>query len=1238
MVITGSTTGPKAGQIEQRTQQLGRALIEVAERYRPGPAERMEDWLLTHAVADERFRASVLRYMDVLASLDYDRGGQEAKRLAQEYFGRSFPGIPLALRWLLRVARSEGVPAVVVGQSARRSAELFARRFITPPGADTVGATTRYLAERGRYPSFDLLGEAVLSDEEARSYTERYLALLQQLSADPAAGARTAGDVAALQVSLKLSSLTAHFSPLDPAGTLRRVREPLEAILAAAERAGIGVTIDMEQYEYRDLTWELFRQVCGRGQRFGGWPDIGIVHQGYLRDSARHGEEMIAFARERGVPFQVRLVKGAYWDYETITADAQRWPPPVFTEKTATDRNFERVLELFIAAHPRLRVAVGSHNYRSHARAEALAGAAGLPDGSVEHQTLYRTAEGTSRALSELGWVTRDYVPVGELLPGMAYLVRRVLENSSQAGVLLMSRSGADAEELLRPPPERPASAATVLATRPAAAPPDPQARLRERFSRSPGARWFDPAFRADFDQALARTRAQWGGHLAIEAPTADGGAAGNGDGAPSEVLAVHSPSHPAAGPVGTVELTDAEQARQAAVAAAAAAPAWASTAVTERAAILRRAAALLEERGHEFAAWVVHEGGRDRADAWAEVEEAVDYLNYYAAEAEDLFGRLGDRIAPHGVVATITPWNFSLAIPCGMTAAALVCGNAVILKPAEQTPLIAHRLVVLLHEAGVPRAVLTFVAGHGETAGRALVESPDVAMVAFTGSRAVGVWMHEAVSQVALPDGRVKHLVAELGGKNPVLVFADADLDEAVADIVRSAFGHANQKCSAASRVLVERPVFERLRERLVEAARSLAVGPADAAGTQLNPIIDGAAVARLREAAATARAECTVLLDRFEPANDDAPDGLQLGPLIVELEASRALEVRTATEELFGPILVLIPFADEAEAYRIANGTPYGLTAAVFSRSPHTIERATRAIEAGNVYVNRPTTGARVGVEPFGGMRMSGTGPKAGGLDYLWAFTRRTDVPRDAHPPAHSAAPASPSERPPSPTVGGTPRWDAPVEERIAAVEAAAVRLGSVQHPDAEVLFSAAQAARRELARPQPTVPVAGQRTELRYAVPRGLGLVRAGGPHAASWLAAALLAGNAIERWGSPGLDDAVAALLASGVPEAVLRTPAGGDGDGDGALLARAALPDVAFVTTDASAALTGALHRALGPTAEGQRTLKALLSPLDGAQPGEPGFLRRFAWPRLVARRTLRHGADLSVEAITPRSA
>ncbi len=1181
-----------AGDVEARTQAIGRTLLDEMGRHRPRLDEQVEDWLLTHAVADERFRTRLLRFLDVLAAFDASGTSDEIQDLFHEYFADDFPGIPRPLRWLVRLARNEQVPAAVVARASRRAAEVFAQRFITVPQDAVVSSLVASLAEASRTPSFDLLGEAVLSETEAEGYEARYLALIRDLAREPAAHQRTAGGQPALQVSIKLSSLTHHMSAVDPHGSVGRVLPRLVRVASAARDAGVGLAVDAEQYETRDVVWDAFRAAFGPGTALENWKDAGIVVQAYLRDAEAHIEEVVDFARERGHPFQVRLVKGAYWDYETAVAAANRWTPPVFQQKDATDRSFEACVARLLEASGLVRLAVASHNPRAHAFARAQADARGLPLGAIEHQTLHRTSEAMSRALAAQGWPVRDYVPVGELLPGMAYLVRRILENSSQAGFLMRSRQDVPAEELLAPP---------STASDPPAVAPDGAS-----FERAPAARWFDRQFRAAFDAALAAVGSAPPSRVnlppGIEAERVD---------------EQHSPSDPDGPPIALVEIAGPEGARVAVGRAEVAQPAWGALGARVRAALLRRAADLLLARGHAFAATIVREGGRDRAGAWAEVEEAVDFLRFYAAEAERLEEGFGRRLRPRGVVAVIPPWNFSLAIPCGMTAAALAAGNAAVLKPASQTPLAAFRFVALLHEAGVPADVVQCLPGEGSKTGQALVDDRRVALVAFTGSRAVGTALSEAVGRTTTEGGRVRGMIAEMGGKNPALVFDDADLDEAVTGVLASAFGHANQKCSAVSRVLVERPVVDRFRARLVDAAGSLVCGHAEDPATQVNPVIDRRASDRLREAAAVARSEGRVLLDRFDP-----PEGtLVHGPLIVELDPAAALTARTATEELFGPILALIPFDEEDEAYRIANGTAYGLTSAVFSRSPGRIARASAAIEAGHVYVNRTSTGARPGVEPFGGKRFSGTGPKAGGEDYLWAFLERTDAPPDDGPvdPEGSSLPALEHGL-----------WGAPLDARLACLRHAAESLATTDGRASQALIEVARRAEVELGQPAPSTPVAGQDTRQWYDTPRGLGLVRAQGVDAVAWLAAPLAAGNTVVVIDSPDLDAAVEALWAAGVPQHVLRRAPGGAAR----LVRLAADPAVAFVACDGGP--FSSLAAALAPARPGQRGMKALLSPLDGPQPGEGGFLRRFAWPKVVATRTLRHGANLALTSIGPR--
>ena len=1182
--------------VEARTQAIGHALLHEMEQHHSRVDEQVEDWLLTHAVADEYFRTRLLRFLDVLAAFDAPGTADEVQELFHEYFAGDFPGIPRPLRWLVRLARNDQVPASVVAEASRRAAQVFARRFITVPGEVGVHSLVESLAAAGRSPSFDLLGEAVLSAAEAEASEAKYLTLIADLAREPSASTRTAGGQAALQVSVKLSSLTHHFTAVDPQGSVERVLPRLVRIGEAARAVGVGLAVDAEQYETRDVVWSAFRTAFGRGGPLGDWEDAGIVVQAYLRDAEAHVAEVVAWARGRGRPFQVRLVKGAYWDYETAVAAANRWSPPVFQIKAATDRSFDRCVGRLLDAHGSLYLAVASHNARTHAYARALAEARGLPAGAIEHQTLHRTSEAMSAALVAQGWPARDYVPVGELLPGMAYLVRRILENSSQAGFLMRSRLEVSPEELLAPPAAIADKA--VVASDGAG------------FERAPVAQWFDRTFRTAFDAALDAARASSAVHLTLPSGIEV-----------DQTVAIRCPSEPESAPIATVELAGAAGASTAVGRARDAQPSWDALGVTERAIILRRAADLLLTRGHEFAATVVREGGRDRAGAWAEVEEAVDFLRFYAAEAERLAEMFRGRLRPRGVVAVIPPWNFSLAIPCGMVSAALAAGDAVVLKPAGQTPVVAARLVSLLHEAGVPEQVVQCLPGEGKQAGQALVEDPRVALVAFTGSRAVGTAMRETVLQTATEDGRPRAVIAEMGGKNPALVFDDADLDETVAGILASAFGHANQKCSAISRVLVERSVYERFRPRLVDAASSLVCGPTEDPATQVNPVIDRRASQRLQDAAAVARAEGRVLLDRF----DEQPGTIVHGPLIVEIDASVALTARSAIEELFGPILVLIVFDDEAEALRIANGTGYALTAAVFSRSPRRIARMGEAIDAGHVYVNRTSTGARPGVEPFGGMRFSGTGPKAGGEDYLWAFLDRTDAPDDEGDVV--------TEEESLPSMDVVP-WDATLGGRITTVERAATMLALTDASTAGALTEVARLAAIEIGEPAPTVQVAGQETRMVYDTPRGHGLVRANGRDAAWWLIAPLLAGNGVVVIDSPALTPIVEALQLCGVPGGSLRVEDGGVQR----LVARAQAAPVTFIACDGGPFRS--LAKAIAPVADGQRGLKTLLSPLDGPQPGEAGFVRRFAWPRVIATRTLRHGANLALspdEPVAPTS-
>jgi RHH-type transcriptional regulator, proline utilization regulon repressor / proline dehydrogenase / delta 1-pyrroline-5-carboxylate dehydrogenase len=492
---------------------------------------------------------------------------------------------------------------------------------------------------------------------------------------------------------------------------------------------------------------------------------------------------------------------------------------------------------------------------------------------------------------------------------------------------------------------------------------------------------------RAEQREAFARTLQRVRAGLGQSYPLVIGGE----EVQTAEQIVSVNPSRPAevVGRVASATTAEAERAVQAANAAW---PAWRDTSPAERAAVLRRAAAAMRARRDELAALEVFEEGKNWREADADVTESIDYLEYYAREMV----RLGEvrRLMPlpgevneyfyqaRGVGVVIPPWNFPLAIPTGMTSAALVAGNTVILKPASQSPIIAAQLVASLREAGLPPGVLNFVPGPGGEIGDYLVTHPKIHFIAFTGSRAIGCRINRFAAEVREGQNHLKRVIAEMGGKNAIIVDQDADLDEAVQGTVASAFGFQGQKCSACSRVIVLETIYAPFLNRLVEAARSLRIGPADDPANFMGPVIDDRAREKIREYIEIGRGEARLVLETDVAG---LGDGYFVGPTIF---ADVAPAARIAQEEIFGPVLAVIPAKTFEEALRIAMGTDYALTGGLYSRSPAHIEAARRQYRVGNLYVNRKITGAIVGRQPFGGFQMSGIGSKAGGPDYLLQF----------------------------------------------------------------------------------------------------------------------------------------------------------------------------------------------------------------------------------------------------------
>jgi RHH-type transcriptional regulator, proline utilization regulon repressor / proline dehydrogenase / delta 1-pyrroline-5-carboxylate dehydrogenase len=587
---------------------------------------------------------------------------------------------------------------------------------------------------------------------------------------------------------------------------------------------------------------------------------------------------------------------------------------------------------------------------------------------------LYGMAEPIRQAIIQSGHRVRVYLPVGELLPGMAYLIRRLMENTSNTSFLRLTYAEEKDIETLIVAPSVPQPAPSARAA------PQASGRSITPFTNEPLLDFSRTEHRARFSRVLDDVEKGLGGDFPLRI--------GGRDRQTDAWLESVNPARPEQ-IIGRAPAASKKEAEEAIADAAEFFPEWAATAPGERAAILFRAASVMRQRRLELAAWEVFEVGKGWREADADVTEAIDYLEYYGREMLRLAQpHLTQQIPgetnhygyqPRGLAAVIAPWNFPLAILTGMTAAALVAGNCAIVKPAEQSPVMGAHLIDILLEAGLPPRSCQLLQGGGEL-GAYLVRHRGIHLIAFTGSREVGLEILRDAYTHQPGQTHVKRVVCEMGGKNAVIVDADADLDEAVAHIIESAFGYQGQKCSAASRLIVVEEVFDRLVERLVEAVRSLKIGPPRDPGNHIGPVIDGAAQAKIAGFIALGKKEGTCAVEL------DAPKGgYFVGPTIF---TGIEPEHRLAQEEIFGPVLSVMKAKDFDQALSLANRSSYALTGGIFSRSPAHIEKARAEFQVGNLYINRGITGAIVGRQPFGGLKLSGIGSKAGGPDYLLQF----------------------------------------------------------------------------------------------------------------------------------------------------------------------------------------------------------------------------------------------------------
>ena len=974
--------------LQSEIEQRGQRIFELVDKH-PEPLFSKAGFyqrLMMLSMRDEQLKQQLFRFVDVLPSLS--TSGEIVQHL-QEYFAeaRDSQKVSEFLGAGVRLARA--VPWIS-GPILRWNVSEMARQFIAGRNSDDVMRTLRKRRAQKIGFTVDLLGEAVVNETETDEYAARYLDLLEGLSRETKDWTDPLGKNSALfpvvNLSVKISALYSQINPADPADAIAHLAPKLRPLLRRARNVGAFINFDMESYAHKNITLELFKTVFTE-EEFKNWPHAGIVTQAYLRDSEADLRDLIEWGRARGTRFAVRLVKGAYWDYETAKSRQNGWDCPVYLQKPESDTNFETLTRLLLENESVVTSAFGSHNVRSIAHAQAFADELGVDRSRFEFQLLYGMAGPIKRALVDMGYRVREYCPVGELLPGMSYLVRRLLENTSNEGFLRAKFSDkVPAAELLRNPREilhrsrngvLPPLNSTINMTK-----NTPKTQPGAPYDNAPLTNFALPENQEKMRAALREQRKQFGRKVPLTI---------NGEKIwTDKMFSSVNPSQPDQ-IVGYAAEADIPEAERAVAAARAAFEKWRRTSFEQRCELLERVAEILERRRFELCALEVFEVGKPWNQADGDIAEAIDFCTFYARQMR-LLGRprLTQNVPgeesyqhywPRGVALVIAPWNFPMAILCGMVSAALVTGNTVIMKPSEQSVIIGAMLMEIYEEAGVPPGVLNFLNGKGSVIGAHMVDHKDVDLIAFTGSREVGLWIWESAGKTREGQRELKRVICEMGGKNAMIVDSDADLDEAIVDSIYSAFGFQGQKCSALSRLIVLEENHDRVMERLLGAAASVRVGNPEEAGVVVGPVIDEAAYRRILDYIEVGKSEATLAYQ----AKDVPPHGYFIPPTIFTGVKSN---MRIAREEIFGPVLSVIKVRDLDEAIEVANGTDYALTGGFFSRSPANIERIKAQLEAGNVYINRPCTGAIVGRHPFGGFKMSGGGTKAGGEDYLLNF----------------------------------------------------------------------------------------------------------------------------------------------------------------------------------------------------------------------------------------------------------
>jgi RHH-type proline utilization regulon transcriptional repressor/proline dehydrogenase/delta 1-pyrroline-5-carboxylate dehydrogenase len=972
--------------LDKKVRERGRDFFSVIKDETPSIFDKgwwtgkLTEWCMSN----DSFKIQLFRFVDVLP---YLTTSHSLSRHIEEYFATDDEDIPSVLKWSAKTAGIGGrIAGKILAQTIRANIESMAKQFIIGENARDALKILTKLRKNDFGFTVDILGEASVSEKEAEQYQLSYLDLLDNLKKEEkrwtsfgdTASALDWGHAARVYISVKPSSLYSQTNPADFDGSVQAISDRLKPILFKAKEMGAFVRIDMEQYKYKDITVEVYRKIRSSPE-FRDYSNFGLVLQSYLRDTDEDLDDLLAWARNEGLPLSLRLVKGAYWDYETVLAKQHGWKIPVYTIKAETDVAFERQSKKILENNDICHLACGSHNIRSISAVLETAKALRVPEDRYEFQVLFGMAEPVRKALQKLVKRVRVYCPYGELLPGMAYLVRRLLENTANESFLRQSFvEKLDMDRLLANPAQQLSAKEKNRDFKDMTTEKD---NGRSPFINHPSVDFTKSEIRSAFPQAIAQVRGKLGRTYPL--------LIGARETRTKDTLPSLNPANPSE-VIGHVCQAGTKEMDSAVAAAKEAFPSWRDTSPADRARYLFRSAEIARNRIYTLAAWQVLEVGKQWDQAYADVGEAIDFLDYYGREMirlgkEITMGRVPGELnhyfyQPRGLAAVIAPWNFPLAISCGMSAAAIVSGNCVIYKPSGLSSVTGFTLAEIFQQGGLPQGVFNYVPGRSSVIGDYLVDHPEVNIIAFTGSMEVGLRILERASKVQSQQTEVKKIIAEMGGKNAIIVDDDADLDEAVVQILQSAFGFQGQKCSACSRVIVVEPIYDKFVLRLTQAAESLKIGPPEDPANFMGPVIDQQAQQRILDYIEIGEKEGKVLISK------NVPNKGYYVPLTIFTNIKP--EHRLAQEEIFGPVLSIMKAKTFEQAIKWANSTRFALTGGVFSRSPKNLEQARRNFMVGNLYLNRPITGALVGRQPFGGFKLSGVGSKAGGPDYLTQF----------------------------------------------------------------------------------------------------------------------------------------------------------------------------------------------------------------------------------------------------------